>query len=137
MTYSVLSDETLSSWMRDLCAAKSSGRNVLTEKYALMDETIEHFHLSPLIPKIVEAEVAWMDQLHGLYPNTIKREPKSVELFQRYSRCELELYYADVSAALSEDRNLCEERYNRLNGRLGHGSLADLENAARSDETLL
>jgi hypothetical protein len=138
MTYSVLSDATQSSWMRDLCEAKASRRNVLTEKYALMDKLVESFHPSPLIPKIVEAEVAWMDKLHELYPNTIKREPKNVEMFHRYSLCELEswsdasleLYMADVNAALTEGRNLCEERYNKLNKRLGHGTLAELESAA-------
>jgi hypothetical protein len=138
MTYSVLSDATQSSWMRDLCAAKADGRNVLTEKYALMDNTIEHFHQSPLIPQIVEAEVAWMDKLHELYPHLVKREPKNVELFHRYSLCELEswsdrsleLYLADVTQALEEGRNLCEERYNNLHQRLGRESLAEMEKAA-------
>lgn len=142
MTYSVLSDETLSSWLSDLRLAKLSSRNVLTEKYALMDNTIEHFHLSPLIPQIVESEVAWMDKLHDLYPRTIKRDSKNVELFHRYSLCELEswsdeslrLYLADVTAALAEGRNLCEERYNNLNRRVGHGTLAELENAAAARE---
>lgn len=82
-----------------------------------------------------------MDNLHDLYPRTIKREPKNVELFHRYSLCELEswsdeslqLYCADVTAALNEGRNLCEERYNNLNRRLGHGTLAELEEAADAE----
>jgi hypothetical protein len=143
MTYSVLSDATQSSWMRDLCAAKASGRNVLTEKYALMDNAIKHFNSNPLIQKIVDAEVAWMDHLHERYPHTIKREPKNVEMFQRYALCELEswsdrsieCYYADIVAALEAGRNLCEERYNNLNQRLGHGTLAELERAATAPDT--
>jgi hypothetical protein len=138
MTYSVLSDATLSSWMRDLCSAKASGRNVLTEKYALIDKFIEHFNASPLIPKIVDAEVAWMDELHNRYPRIVKREQKNVEHFHHYALCELEswsdqsleCYYADIVAAQKEGRNLCEERYNNLNKRLGHGTLAELEAAA-------
>jgi hypothetical protein len=143
MTYSVLSDATQSAWMRDLCAAKAGGRNVLTEKYALMENAIVHFNSNPLIQKIVDAEVTWMDELHESYPRTIKRETKNVELFQRYALCELEswsdtsleCYYADIVAAQESGRNLCEGRYNNLNKRLGYGTLAELEQAAEAKDT--
>ncbi|MDF2500875.1 MAG: hypothetical protein K0Q77_1589 [Anaerosporomusa subterranea] len=44
MTYSVLTDETLASWLADLRCALQSGRNLLTEKYALIDNLIPHFN---------------------------------------------------------------------------------------------
>ena len=138
MTYSVLSDSTLSAWLRALLLAKASGRNVLTEKYALIDGKIEHFHDSPLIAKIVNSEIVWMDELHERYPHVIKRDPKNVTFFHQYAFCELEswsdealeAYFADVQSALAGGRNLCEERYNNLHQKLGHPSRAEMESAA-------
>ena len=40
MTYSVLSDKTVALWLCDLETAKKDGRNVMTEKYALIGDQI-------------------------------------------------------------------------------------------------
>ena len=138
MTYSVLADETLESWLTDLRAAKQARRNVLTEKYARIDNLIPQIKDHPLIANIVEAEVCWMEELHLRYPKMIKREQANAELFKKYAMCELEtwsdesieLYYRDVCAAQITGKNLPEERYNNMYRRTGQGTLAELETKA-------
>ena len=135
MTYSVLADETLESWLADLRAAKQERRNVLTEKYARIDNLIPQIKDHPLISNIVEAEVGWMEELHRRYPKMIKREQANADLFKKYAACELEtwsdesieLYYRDVCAAKMTGKNLPEERYNNMYRRTGQGTLAELE----------
>ena len=138
MTYSVLADETLESWLADLRAAKQARRNVLTEKYARIDNLIPQIKEHPLISNIVEAEVRWMEELHHRYPKMIKREQANADLFKKYAMCELEtwsdesieLYYRDVCAAQITGKNLPEERYNNMYRRTGQGTLAELETKA-------
>lgn len=135
MTYSVLADDTLASWLADLQAARQTGRNVLTEKYARIDNLIPPIKNNPRIGEIVAAEVRWMEELHDRYPQMIRRQADDAALFEKYAACELEtwsdtsieLYHRDVCAALRERRNLPEERYNNLYRRMGQGSLAELE----------
>jgi len=135
MTYSVLADETLESWLADLRAARQARRNVLTEKYARIDNLIPQIKEHPLISNIVEAEVLWMEELHRRYPKMIKREQANADLFKKYAMCELEtwsdesieLYYRDVCAAQITGKNLPEERYNNMYRRTGQGTLAELE----------
>ena len=138
MTYSVLADDTLASWLADLRTAKQAGRNVLTEKYARIDNLIPPIKNNPLIGEIVGAEVRWMEELHERFPKMIRRQADDAALFEKYAACELEtwsdasieLYHRDVCAALRERRNLPEERYNNLYRRTGQGSLAELETKA-------
>ena len=135
MTYSVLADETLESWLSDLKEAQQERRNVLTEKYARIENLIPPIKNNPVISAIVEAEVQWMEELHRHYPHLIKREQANADLFKKYAMCELEtwsdrsieLYYRDVCAARMAGKNLPEERYNNMYRRTGQGSLAELE----------
>ena len=135
MTYSVLAEETLESWLSDLKEAQQERRNVLTEKYARIENLIPQIKNNPVISSIVDAEVQWMEELHRRYPKMIKREQSNADLFKKYAMCELEtwsdrsieLYYRDVCAARMAGKNLPEERYNNMYRRTGQGSLAELE----------
>lgn len=137
MTHSVLSRDTLVSYLGDLRNAGLLGRNLVTEKYARMEERIPPLSTSPLIGRIVAVESAWMRELCDAFPLTFR---SAVSYFERYASCELETYsdptltllYRDVLAAREAGRNLVRERYEALFESTGGGSLAHVE--ARAHE---
>jgi hypothetical protein len=136
MSHSVLSRDTLASYLGDLRNAQVEGRNLVTEKYARMEGQIPPVSECPLIPRIVAIESTWMDELCSAFPLTLQA---AVTSFARYEACELETYsdatltllYRDVLAGRSAGRNLVRERYENLFAKLGQGSLADVEARAR------
>ena len=135
MTHSVLSTKTLQSYFEDLQKAKAEGRNLLTEKYARMDNRIPPLKINPIIDDIVEIEARWMEELSRKYPHTFKLGPGfkiylSSEL-ETYSDQTLKLYFGDVSRAEKKGRNLTEERYAKLTKQMGYGSIDELEGKGR------
>lgn len=135
MTHSVLSTETLESYPEDLHKAKAEGRNLLTEKYARMDNKIPPLKTNPAIGDIVEIEAHWMAELLEKYPRIFKggasfKTYLSSEL-ETYSDKTLELYFEHVSKAKKEGRNLTEERYTMLFQQIGYSSIAEAEKKAR------
>ena len=138
MTHSVLSTETLESYLEDLHMAKAEGRNLLAEKYARMDDRIPPLKTNPIIDDIVKIEYRWMKELSDKYPHTFKVKggleskvylPSELET---YSDKTLELYFGDVSKAETEGRNLAEERYTMLFQQIGYSSIAEVESKARA-----
>ena len=133
MAHSVHEDATLLSYLRDLEQAEASGRNFMIEKYARMEEQLPPISTNEFIPRIAAAEAAWMAEAAARYPRSLQN--RGDDTFLRYISCELEtlsdetleLYYAEVQAALKEQRNLVEERHNFLCRQLGFASLADRE----------
>jgi hypothetical protein len=132
MTHSVLSAETLRSYLRDLEQATADGRNLMTEKYARMEGLIPRRDDSPVIDRIVRMERGWQDELSDRYPQLF--EAQSMQTFELYLRSELEtyshrtleLYLRDVYESAEENRNLGEERYTLLARMLGHDSIPAL-----------
>lgn len=139
MTYSVLSDETVALWLHDLETAKKDGRNVMTEKYALIGGQIPTLQENPQIAKIVDVEEKWMKELAFKYPHAVKRERASAELFKKYALCELQTwspaaisaYFEDIKKAMEAGRNLAEERYDNLYQNIGKGRLFDVEESLK------
>ena len=132
MTHSVLSTETLESYLEDLQKAKAEGRNLLTEKYARMDNRIPPLKINRLIGDIVELETRWMRELSQKYPHSFRGGSGSFELYfsselETYSDETLKLYFGDVSRAEKEGRNLAEERYTKLSQQIGYGSIDEME----------
>jgi len=133
MNHSVLSLESLKSYLNDLNVALSKDRNLLTEKYARMNNTIPPLNNNPIIKKIVSIEANWMEQLSNKYPTSINYQAQH---FTSYLSCELEtysdetlgLYYNDVLCSKRESRNLAEERFTYLFNKLGYKSIEDAEN---------
>lgn len=131
MTYSCLSETTLQLWLRDLEAAKAEQRNTMIEKYALIDDLIPAIQDSPLIPKIVGQEVAWMEEIAQKYPKTVQGHEGNRDLFKKYMLCELQswspeallAYWDDILAAVEAGENLAEIRYDNLYESLGRGTL--------------
>lgn len=132
MTHSVLSTKTLHSYLEDLQRAKAEGRNLLSEKYARMDNRIPPLKVNPLINDIVELESGWMRELSQKYPRSFRGGSGSFELYlsnelETYSDDTLQLYFADVSRAEKEGRNLAEERYTKLSQQIGYSSIDEME----------
>jgi hypothetical protein len=138
MTHSVLSTKTLKSYLGDLQKAKAEGRNLLTEKYARMDNRIPPLKTNQLIDDIVKLEGWWMRELSQKYPQSFKGESGGFELYlsselETYSDETLKLYFGDVSRAEKEGRNLAEERYTKLAQQIGYGSIDEMERKRGQD----
>ncbi len=136
-SHSVQSDAFLQSYLEDLRQAKAAGRNLMVEKYALMENLIPELSEDARIGMIVQAEGQWRDTLALLYPDIFR--PDAGAHFRVYLSCELQtlsaktlaLYYDTVAQAQREGRNLVRERYEDLMRRLGFGSLAERQAALR------
>jgi len=138
--HSVLSTQTLKSYLEDLQKAKDEGRNLLTEKYARMDNLIPPLKTSPLIDNIVKTEVRWMQELSRRYPSVFKGGSTGFKTYlsselETYSDKTLELYFKDVSKAEKEGRNLAEESYTILFQKIGYGSIAEVERRGKNPRT--
>lgn len=140
--FEVWSEETLFLYLGDLLSAAANGRNLLTEKYARMDNLIPPLNLNPIIDEIVKIEVAWQKELEQKYPHAVGQgntencgDSAGILSFANYLRCELETYsnetlasyHRDLLKALEEGRNLAEEKYTRIFQQLGYPSLSDAE----------
>ncbi len=125
----VLSEQTLKSYLQDLEDALKNKRNLMTEKYALMDNMIPHpENVKEYVNYIAEVEVTWMTDLKQRYPNIIKDK---IEAFAHYEICEYETYSPntlkslvnDIKNAESNNVNLVEQRYTKLFEKLGYSNL--------------
>jgi len=133
MTHSVHDIATLQAFVADFKEAHESGRNLVTEKYARMDNLIPPLSTNPLLDIIADAEIAFMVEGANLYPHAMRLRPDTH--FSRYLRCELETlsdatlehYGNTVRQAQETGRNLAVDRYDFLWRELGHASLAEHE----------
>ena len=124
MSHSVLAADTLTSYLQDLETAAAAGRNLMTEKYARMENLIPSLNENELIYKIVDIEREWLSEVHKKYPLTIAVEGG----FTTYA---VNLYYRDIFLAETQKRNLVEERYQYLYGNLGFKDLEEVEALAQ------
>lgn len=137
------SQKTLESYLEDLVLARDRGRNLMTYKYARMDELIPCENQSPLIDTITVTLVNWQKQFIDAYPAIMAgarglKGPKpgtDWASFENYLRCELETYSEKTLALLAEDieqmkadgRSMSEEIYTYLVHEKGYTSLDDAE----------
>jgi hypothetical protein len=120
--------EMLESYLDDLVTAQKNGRNLVTEKYARMDNLIPPLNTNPLIAKIVEIETKWQEEIKEQFPATYDRlclgktQARDGSDFSIYLRCELEtysdktidLYYQHVKKALDKNENSAISSLQRL-----------------------
>ncbi len=130
--FSVLSNETLQSYLNDLKEARKHGRNLLEEKYARMDELIPQIKENPLIDEIVTIRLNWMKELASKYPHVFEMNEKSFANYLRseletYSDRTLELIYKDLKEALKRGRNLLKDQYEYIFSKIGYNSLEEVE----------
>jgi hypothetical protein len=133
ITHGVLSDTFLQRYLHDLEQARRQGRNLMTEKYALMEGLIPRRNNDPVIAEIVQAESAWRREVAAQFPRVVQPEGHAgfclylgCEL-QTYSGAALQAYAACVQEALRGLRNLTRDRYELLMHKLGYASLAQCE----------
>lgn len=135
MTHSVLSIETLASYLADLERAAASGQNLMTTKYARMNGLLPCLNDDPSIDDIVRMEREWQKELTVHYPELFTTQ--SAAEFERYLRSELDalsprtlgLVFDDMVQGKEEHRNVVEERYDFLTRMLGYHSIREMERA--------
>ncbi len=135
------SEATLDSYNEDLLQAVQEERNLLTEKYARMDDLIPCMNFNPIIDDIVKIESEWQVEARRKYPHILGGgevcEAGGFEIYlhselETYSDQTLDLYYRDTTEALKQGGNLSEERYLKMSLKLGYGSLEEHENALKT-----
>ena len=136
MSHSAWSLETLSSYLQDLQLAAQVGRNLITEKYARMDNLIPAINLNPIIKSIVDVESGWIRELHEKYPLSVKYDGRfevyALAELETYSDTTLAFYWRDVECARQAGINLAEIRYEHLYMSIGYHSLEEVEQRAQT-----
>ncbi|MDI6741118.1 MAG: DUF4125 family protein [Smithella sp.] len=144
--FSCWSRETLESYLHDLEKAEKKGINLMTQKYARMDNLIQKLNNNPLIDKIVECQFTWQRSMMKKYPGIMSggRPLSSAEdsgfmtSFETYLRGELETYSDATLELLNFDildknakgMNMAEELYTFLVKDKGYDSLDEAEQAS-------
>jgi len=88
----------LRAYLNDLRNAHRLGRNLLTEKYARMDNLLLPITPNGTIERIVEIESSWQSQMENAYPALFRRmcrangQTGDGSCFSTYLRSELETY---------------------------------------------
>jgi hypothetical protein len=104
MSHSALSTDTLASYLQDLQSAVTQGRNLVTEKYARMDNLIPPINRNPLIKSIVALESFWLRDLHERFPLAVRCDGRfevyALGELETYSDQTLALYFRDVESAV-------------------------------------
>lgn len=137
------SEATLSSYLDDINSARSARRNLMTYKYARMDNLIPSENKSPYIDKIARVQLRWQQEFIDKYPR-IMAGGRSLAggvpgndwaSFETYLRCELESYSERTLRSLYQDtenlrvagRSMSEEVYKVLVQKKGYNSLEEAE----------
>lgn len=148
--FSVWTEETLVSYREDLEKAVEQDRNLMTLKYARMENLIPKLHddilVENLIDQIVSIQLSWQKELMARYPYLMKggrplddgEEALQTTSFTNYLRGELETYsadtlahlYRDVTECQANERNMTQVIYENLVKSHGYASIEEAEKAA-------
>lgn len=93
------------------------GINLMTIKYARMEEQIPPYSSNPLIPQILNQLIDWQREMKDKYPKIMAKSrpitqadpPLGVCSFERYMSSELETYSDDVLTSLNDRLQYCIE----------------------------
>ncbi|MDC7228300.1 MAG: DUF4125 family protein [Spirochaetales bacterium] len=143
--FSVWFEATLESYLDDLMVAEAENRNLMTYKYARMDNLIPSENNDPLIETITAIQIAWQLEMAEKYPGLMKNargivSAENSELsvtFAGYLSAELESYsgktlkllFQDIEGYKKKGINMSEKIYEKLIADFGYSSLADFESA--------
>ena len=146
--FSAWSAETLESYLGDLKHAVKRGDNLMTLKYARMENLIPELNSNPLIDEILNVQIKWQKSLAEEFPRIVgsgrKIEDSNGSIggasFARYLRCELETYsdktlellHADVMRHVQEGASMTKRVYERMVKGLGYQSMEEAEAQAGS-----
>lgn len=136
-------DEALESYLDDVKEAEKKGLNLMTQKYARMDNLIPKLKENPLIDRIAEIECAWQKEIVEKYPNAMggarpissSEDTPFITSFETYLKGELETYsdrtlsllYADIREKYDRGVNGSMETCRFMVEQLGYDSLEDAE----------
>ncbi|MBN2060316.1 MAG: DUF4125 family protein [Deltaproteobacteria bacterium] len=139
----VWSDDTLKSYMDDLQRAEKEGLNLMTIKYARMDNIIPRKNLNPLVDAITEIELRWQREMFAKYPSLMAGARRLMESenmaggtsFETYLKSELETYsdntlsllHRDLSSFEKTGINGSEKVYEHLSKIMGYGSVKEAD----------
>ena len=139
--FSVWSIETLMSYKEDVLRAKEEERNLVTLKYARMEDLIPQLNDSELIEKIVEIQIRWIKEMAVKYPH-VQRGSRPIEddspqststktylrgELETYSEKTLELHHRDLLESLERGENLSEKMCAAMVEGAGFSSLEAAE----------
>jgi len=141
VSFSVWSEAALESYRDDLIRADAGGLNLMTLKYARMENRIPPLSINPLIDRIVEIEIAWTKELAAKYPNLHSRGrpidedgPGGTSIrtylhgeLETYSDNTLALYHQNQLQSLERKENLAEKVLLATVLEAGYGSLQEAE----------
>jgi hypothetical protein len=135
MFFGVLSPQVLAACLNDLRSAERAGRNLMTEKYALMCGRIAMPSISPTVQGIVACELDWLQAAVKKHPEFFGGDDADFCLYLlcemlTYSETTLLTYAQCLADAKREGRNLALERLDMLKNGL-HTSPADTSGARR------
>ncbi len=138
----------LESYLHDLENIRNAGKNIMTMKYARMDNLVDVLNNNPLIDIITDQYCAWQYAMKAKYPGIINKgrsissqeDTSFMTSFETYMRSELETYsnntlrllYEDMQKKIAQGISMTEEVYENLVQQLGYRSLEDAEKKAVS-----
>jgi hypothetical protein len=139
--FSVWSEDTLQSYLDDLSQAKGKGDNLMTLKYARMENLIPPLNENPIIDRIVQMELEAQREMLSRYPNILGQgrpledDSPGVTSFKTYLRGELETYSdrtlerlcRDIQQARDKGENRAQQQYTHLVRNLGYDSIDEVE----------
>ena len=145
--FSIWAEDTLQSYQDDLRRAKQEGSNLMTIKYARMENLIPQKNFNPLIEEIVALNVGWQKEIIEKYPNLmaggrqISKSNDSIidTSFKTYLNGELETYsdatlvllHRDLVRLFNEGINGSMRIYENLTKRLGYDSIQAADQARK------
>lgn len=147
--FSIWAEDTLQSYLEDLSQAEKEGLNLMTIKYARMENLIPRENNNSLIEEIVALQVRWQQEIIKTYPYLMtggRRLSTSDDSayhtsFETYLRSELETYsdntlallHRDMLALLKEGINGSERVYEKLAKKFGYESIEAAEQARKGN----
>jgi hypothetical protein len=145
--FSIWSEETLRSYLDDLSRAKESGINLMTIKYARMEDLIPRENRNPRIEEIVAIQCRWQAEMTKKYPYlmagarhmTGSDDSDDDTSFETYLSGELETYsdntikllYEDMMGYLQMGANGSEKIYEHLVKEMGYSSIEEADQAQK------
>jgi hypothetical protein len=135
----VWSNDTLQSYMDDLQKAEKEEQNLMTVKYARMDNILPRKNMNPLIDEIAAIQLGWQHQMFEKYPNLMAGARRLMDSenkaegtsFETYLKSELETYSDNTLSLLHRDLselevasiNGSEKVYEHLSKMMGYESI--------------
>jgi hypothetical protein len=144
--FGIWSEDTLQSYLDDLDRAKEKAINLMTIKYARMDNLLPAENLNPQIDDIVAIQLRWQKEMVRKYPYLMAgarhlagADGSQGTSFETYLRAELETYSNGTLELLHRDLinyakagvNGSEKIYAYLLKEMGYDSIATADQAQK------